>query len=159
MIPLKRITLRSNIVYENIQLLSDEEQQKQGITRYLTEGQIAFKCKDGLIISSAFHVILIQISTHQKKLATDKCNRAARLTLSGDNVYDKLCVLNKKQHQEYNIPLIFRPPMEQLVFACNDGMYIANSFHVLQIIPWCYFYSKLFLNTGGINDQPREAIE
>lgn len=135
MIQLKRITLRSNIVYENIQLLTNEEQQILGITRFLTEGQIAFKCKDGLIISSAFHVIIIQISVHQKKLAIDKCNKVKRLTLSGDNVYEKPYMLNKNQHQEYNIPIIFKPPMEQIIFACNDGMYIANSFHVLQIIP------------------------
>lgn len=135
MIQLKRITLRSNITYENIQLLTNEEQQKLGITKFLTEGQIAFKCKDGLIISSAFHVIIIQTSIHQKKLATDKCIKIKRLTLSGDNVYEKSYILNKNQHQEYNIPLIFKQPMEQIVFACNDGMYIANSFHVLQIIP------------------------
>ena len=131
---LKRITLRSNIVYENIELLTKEEQLRLGINQYVPDVQVAFRCKEGLMLTSAFHIIIIQINTHQRKLKMDRCNRVERLTLSGDNVYEKLCVLDKVHHEEYGIPLIFKPPMEQFVFACNDGMFLANTFHILQIV-------------------------
>lgn len=134
MISFERITLRSNISYPDIQLLTDEEQLK--VTKYLPEGQLSFRCKDGLVITSAFHTIYLRLNSHRKKFNKEVCSAGIhRLTLSGDNVFQHLCVLDKKYHRDYGVPLVFKPPMDQFVFACSDGMFLVNTFHIIQILP------------------------
>jgi hypothetical protein len=126
-----RITLRGNLVYENIETINPS---KLGIGTYVAE-QITFRCKDGIIIAPAFHVVCLQLNTHRKKFNNDSCSTIKYLTLSSDNVFTNICVLDKKYYGEFGVPIIFKPPMDQFVFACLHGMYLVNSFHIIQIIP------------------------
>jgi len=126
-----RITLRGNLVYENIETINPS---KLGIGTYVAE-QITFRCKDGIIIAPAFHVVCLQLNTHRKKFNNDSCSTIKLLTLSSDNVFTNICVLDKKYYGEFGVPIIFKPPMDQFVFACLHGMYLVNSFHIIQIIP------------------------
>ena len=126
-----RITLRGNLVYENIETINPS---KLEIGTYVAE-QITFRCKDGIIIAPAFHVVCLQLNTHRKKFNNDSCSTIKYLTLSSDNVFTNICVLDKKYYGEFGVPIIFKPPMDQFVFACLHGMYLVNSFHIIQIIP------------------------
>jgi hypothetical protein len=126
-----RITLRGNLVYENIETINPS---KLGIGTYVAE-QITFRCKDGIIIAPAFHVVCLQLNTHRKKFNNDSCSTIKYLTLSSDNVFANICVLDKKYYSDFGVPIIFKPPMDQFVFACLHGMYLVNSFHIIQIIP------------------------
>lgn len=132
---LERITLRGRIVYEKVHLLSIEEQRQKGIPDFLgDDAQIVFKCSEGIYITSAFHTIVAHVSSHKKKIAAKSCSyRLSRITLSGDNVYSNVCVLEEGKHGELGIPIIFKPPLRQFIFSCGDGLFIANTFHMINL--------------------------
>jgi hypothetical protein len=132
MIEAERVTLRSKIVYEKVQILTLDEQKERGLDGLLGEPQIVFKCKDGMFITTTFHLILVQLNHHRTKLHNDCCRKITRATLSGDNVYSDVCLLRKDAYKDAGIPMIFKEA-DQFVFACPDGMFVANVYHVVKL--------------------------
>jgi hypothetical protein len=132
MIEAERLTLRGKIVYDNVQILMPDEQKDRGLDNILGDNQIVFKCKDGWFITTNFHLMIVHLNSHRVKFLDCCSRRMKRVTLSGDNVYSPVCLLNRDVWDEMGIPAILKPS-EQFVFACPDGLFVANIFHVLNV--------------------------
>jgi hypothetical protein len=132
MLEAERITLRGKIVYEKVQIFSSDEQKERGLDGLLTDTQITFKCRDGMFITTTFHLVLVQVNYHRVKFMNECSRKITRITLSGDNVYTNACLLRKDAYEELGIPMIFKAP-DQFVFACPDGLFIANVFHIVKL--------------------------
>lgn len=129
MIKVDRVTVGGNIPFENVQILTEEEQHS--MTNFFEDSQIVIKCKSGLFTLPMYKVSLILLS-RSRKLNVSLCEKVKRLSLSGDMTFSPAYILKPENLEASGIPLIFKK-FDQFTFHADEGIYITTDFNITMI--------------------------
>jgi hypothetical protein len=132
MIKAQKILMSDNLNYENVEILSTEEQESAGIQNYFEDAQVAFKAKEGMIIAPVYNITYICLDKNRKTLPSTHSRRVSRVTISSEIVQQNAYILDPGASPLVGVPQIF-PPQEQFVIACAEGLFITADYQVVQL--------------------------
>ena len=128
----QKILMSDNLNYEDVEILSDEEQKTADIKNYFEDAQIAFKTKEGMIIAPVYNITYICMDRSKKTLPPAHSRMVRRVTISSEIVQQDAHILDPGASPIVGIPQIY-PPQEQFVIACAEGLFITADYQIVQI--------------------------
>jgi hypothetical protein len=128
----QKILMSDNLNYEDVEILSDEEQQAIGIKNYFEDAQIAFKAKEGMIVAPVYNVTYVCLDRSKKTLPPAHSRVVARVTISSEIVQQDAHILDPGASPTVGIPQIY-PPQEQFVVACAEGLFVTADYQIVQL--------------------------